>query len=209
MHKGKMEGMWKRLVSATVAIAFAASNLQIGIIFANETPDANNSSSESNSKFTVAPVSDEYISYMMGKGDKNTYSPSPIDTQDMSKVSLAKATYEYNLAAVSQLPSKFDLREKGLVSEVKDQGDYGTCWAQSTMGAIESSVMERNPRVNLSEWHLSNYAYSGDDALTPNGIFDVFDQGGFNFLANAVLSQWIGPVNESDAPYGHGGFFDN
>lgn len=40
------------------------------------------------------------------------------------------------------LPEKFDLRETGQVTPVKDQGNLGLCWAFATYGSLESCMLK-------------------------------------------------------------------
>ena len=44
-------------------------------------------------------------------------------------------------AMVSDLPAAYDARDYGLVTTVKNQGKYGTCWAFSAIAAVESNVL--------------------------------------------------------------------
>ena len=70
------------------------------------------------------------------------------------------------------LPVKYDARDAGLVSSVKNQGGWGTCWAFSAVATAESSYkrlhgLEQEP--NLSESHLVNFFYNGNAGIDLNG----------------------------------------
>ncbi|WP_020585248.1 C1 family peptidase [Desulfobacter curvatus] len=53
------------------------------------------------------------------------------------------------------LPLRFDWRDKGYVTEVKNQRECGGCWAFTCVGAIESKIMMLDgPKMDLSEQQL-------------------------------------------------------
>ncbi len=97
------------------------------------------------------------------------------------------------------LPESVDLRKRGLVTAVKDQSVDGTCWAHATLGSIESANMRDDPHIDLSERYLAYFMQTDEFG---SGIEDNSLVNGSN-AANAValLSNWIGPVSESKAPY--------
>ncbi|MBE6826646.1 MAG: hypothetical protein E7511_07160 [Ruminococcus sp.] len=100
------------------------------------------------------------------------------------------------------LPDQFDLRSEGLVSSVKNQNPYGTCWAHAAMASLESMLIVRDAMVDLSEWYQAYYNYSDvfgyrmDDSGN-----DWADQGGNYTMASSMLAGWVGVVDEADCPY--------
>ncbi len=96
-------------------------------------------------------------------------------------------------SVISRLPEVFDLRETDRLTEVKDQGSIGACWAFATLGAIESCLLP-DTLYNFSEDHMS---------LTHGYNLDQNEGGDFQ-LSLAYLSRWSGPIYEVDDPYGDG-----
>ena len=60
------------------------------------------------------------------------------------------------------LSSKYDSRNSGVLPAVKSQGFYGTCWAFSSLGALEASYTAQGigtPAPDTSELHLAWFVY--------------------------------------------------
>jgi len=95
--------------------------------------------------------------------------------------------------ATSIYPSKYDLRDKGRSTVVKNQGSLGTCWASAAVGALETSL--------LPEEHLQ---FSVDHMTMRNSFKLMQNDGGEYTMGMAYLTAWQGPVYEADDPYGDG-----
>lgn len=142
-----------------------------------------------------------------------------------------EGTDAYEGAAVSMLrngalfDAKFDLRDEGVVTPVKLQNPWGTCWSFGAIAAAETSIMTDLKKngytgapLDLSELHTAWFSYmplpegsgtqSGEGVYPVNeaGVFvtdssTVLNQGGMPFIATSVFSSGIGVVNEAAVPY--------
>lgn len=115
-------------------------------------------------------------------------------------------------ATDSSIPSKYDSREFGRVTSVKNQNPLGDCWAFAFCAAAESSLISQgytNEDIDLSEAHLiwfrtANYIEGSDIPVQQDNLIsitDTFDDGGTDFDAVATVARWSGFTAESDFPY--------
>lgn len=124
------------------------------------------------------------------------------------------------------LPRSFDLRGRGVVTPVKFQNPWGTCWGFSAIAAAETSILSElgttydETGLDLSELHLAwfaatalpdnceqypsqsgeGYHYNASEGENESSKLNV---GGFSATATSVLSSGIGPEYEEIVPY-HG-----
>lgn len=93
----------------------------------------------------------------------------------------------------SIFPASYDLRKKGRVGTVKNQGNSGTCWAFAALSALESAML---PEENMQ--------FSPDHMSMENSFVVNTNEGGEYTMAMAYLLAWQGPVFEKDDPFGDG-----
>lgn len=102
---------------------------------------------------------------------------------------------------------------------VRNQGNYGTCWAFAALGLAEFDLINKGiyqKDIDLSELQLAYFTYnksvvdplggtSGDTSKFYNENWNVnyLNYGGNFQYAAKRMSQWVGVTNESDVPYGN------
>jgi C1A family cysteine protease len=162
----------------------------------------------------------EFIKYQTNKNLSQTTSsrkkyktgfiPAPVDLHHLSKVSAAELSSPNNYGQKNEqtfkkfssyqtelyTPAYYDLRALNKVTNVKDQGDIGDCWAFATYASLESYLMPQE-KWNFSENNMKNLISSA----YPEGFDLNTSDGGNEFMSTAYLARWSGPVNESDDPY--------
>lgn len=110
------------------------------------------------------------------------------------------------------LPAKFDARDSGWITSVKDQGDYESCWAFASIAAIEANLIKNGraqSSVDLSENQLAYFFYNrqtdklgytaGDHNKTLRGNY--LSSGGTLQGTGIALTTWAGVITEDKSPY--------
>ncbi len=185
----------------------------------------------------VAPLNPDYVKYMeRAEGVRPAarslaansteqqqnhpvggYVPSPLnwshlDGKTWSLPRAAETEGEFARArsaanAPEALPSRYDLREIGEVTPVRDQTAFNNCWTYSGMAATESNLLKKGladaAALDLSEWYLTYYAlnpYGGMECFTNPYGDPYYLVGGNDWKAVALLSRGTGSVTTAKAP---------
>lgn len=142
-----------------------------------------------------------------------------IENPDNYFIKPSAVNNEYNapVAESENLPESFDLRSEGLVSSVRNQGVYGTCWAHSAAASMETSLVKQNPFADISEWQLAyfctvadsdnsyEYGSAADDGSSGTDFYELFEDGGSQSMVINNILHWSGISDEEKFPYGFEG----
>ena len=116
---------------------------------------------------------------------------------------------ETGAARASFYPQRYDSRESGWVTPVKNQNPFGVCWAFGMASLLETSLLAQGEGTyDLSEEHLAYFfSHRQNDPLgnTPDDknqvSYDYHHVGGNDYLAALFLSTWSGMTTEEDVPF--------
>lgn len=95
-------------------------------------------------------------------------------------------------SAKDSLPSKWDAREQGWITSVKNQGNLGTCWSFAALATIETQLKKSGRGTyDLSEKNMVNH----------RAIDVPYEDGAYAYTAAGYLLRWSGPVLETRDQY--------
>ncbi len=114
----------------------------------------------------------------------------------------------------TDIPEKYDMRDYGYITSVKNQNPYGLCWAFSTIACIESNLIMNgyaDSSIDLSEKHLGYFSFANVADKLGNTVGDstsIIDKsknyltvGGNTLISTNTLANWKGAVREETMPY--------
>lgn len=118
-------------------------------------------------------------------------------------------------AVLDQFPESYDLRDEGMVTGVRFQNPWGTCWAFGPIAAMESNaLMQGAEEPDYSEKNLvwtakqamkaenaSEDSLEGPSVAGGNVKEAVYNMGGNGVEVVAALMAWQGASLEKDVPY--------
>lgn len=109
------------------------------------------------------------------------------------------------------LESTYDSRKEGILTPIRNQNPWGTCWAFAALGTMESSLLKQGlGSFDLSERHLAYFTYhtrgdvlgnASDDTVSTGSSPGYLNNGGNIMNAISTLMNWHGAAAESKYPY--------
>ena len=112
----------------------------------------------------------------------------------------------YFSTEVYALPTRYDLREHGRITNVKNQQVPGSCWAFAALAAAESNYLTQFKSIknlDLSEMQLAFFAYKSPKTyqnFTSKKSGTLGLEGNI-FMPVAFMARLAGPTNESSLKY--------
>ena len=102
-----------------------------------------------------------------------------------------------NTISVDTIPKRFDLRDWGWVSPVKNQGWMGACWTFGMTGTLESSLLKATGiAADLSENNMQDTMLK----YSTYGLTSMFEGGG-NIASVGYLLSWLGAFTQDADTY--------
>ena len=194
----KMNRFFSKLLTAVLSGAIVSSSIPSYAAFVHTSSDNEDTIPEP-----------EMISVVEGESSEYGFTPVYYIDENGNEIEQELTPHREPRALV--LPEKFDLRDYGYITSVKDQCS-GTCWAYASLAACESNMIMNglaDSSIDLSETHLVWFSKgkASDDPNDPlygdgesNGQ-EAYNNGGNSNDARATLGRWSGVQLEKNAPH--------
>ena len=206
------------LARTVLSLAVAASLLPATSFATTQNNDSAASSLGSNAPGTSASkqVEDRFNNFRQSGNISSLFSSNAYNFPSASEESISES--ELQPYATTALPAKVDLRDRDVVTPVKFQNPFGTCWSFGAIAAAETSILSENnltyndTKLDLSELHLSWFAYTplpeGSGSQAGEGTYPpdrtssgVLGNGDSIATGTSLFSSGLGPQLESVVPY--------
>ncbi len=150
------------------------------------------------------------VSTLTLNADNNVSKFYNADGEEVDLSSLNTSTFSRRKA---MLPSKYDLRDEGRSTSVKDQGELGFCWSFASTASMESNIITKkidnatSENLDLSETGGSWFSCNGTPYKSDSTYGDHRDDpyngagGGLAELAAESMSSGYGAYPEELAKY--------
>lgn len=198
----KINRVFSKLLTAVLSVTIVSSSIPS---YAVSVPP-----SSDNEETTPEP---EIISVI--EGEPSEYGLAPVYYVDENGNKIEPELIPHREPRALVLPEKFDLRDYGYITSVKDQGT-GSCWAHATLAAAESNMVMNglaDNTIDLSESHLTWFTqgqastdindplYGDGESLGNTDLTNgAYDRGGNSWRSRAALGRWSGVQLEGNAP---------
>jgi C1A family cysteine protease len=186
---------FSRIIAYVISLTLVLTTVFVGATFATE------SAGSGDDVFSGLQRVDLHPSATSPSG----YIDPGIDATAINSANYSDASD--GITSLAALPTSFDLRtttSPKRYTPVRDQGNFGACWAFATLASAESSeslnlLNGTADPVVLSPYHL---AWAGYNAKTfSSGGNDPLGLGGNSVIATAAMSKGFGPEAETQYPY--------
>lgn len=176
----------KQLLSGFLAVLLVAACFPAGVLAAESEGESARMSPLAGF-FDESQLNPDYIEWIEN-GRQGEAPPA----QDLSY--LAESYARLCARQNSIFPAQYDLREKGLVEPVPDQGNLGICWAVAANSAAVSPLLRQTPQMSFLPVHTAWFTYAGTEEMEIYSVADPYQAGGSSATAVATMAAWKGPV---------------
>ncbi|MBQ9389605.1 MAG: hypothetical protein IJU07_05465 [Synergistaceae bacterium] len=103
--------------------------------------------------------------------------------------------------SAESLPERYDLRDYGRITSVKNQGKLAACGTFASLGAMESNYLTQGlgKATDLSEMHLVYYGYGHSGTMTEKSFTPTYSSE--TFATVAFCARLAGPALEQNMKY--------